>query len=410
MFNISKYMPQINAYCFRSMNKARVFLYLKPKSDYKLISKINSVDISKLNKDKHWNIPSDAVNFDYIVLGKKSDPEFSREVLSCFNENGDVISRCYRDNGINTKRRLYSYEPDKRIIKSQVYDTSRVLEESWRVPNILNMCGRWNLIFTELQNIRHLNGFFRKGKTPTLMTTKRVEPLTEDSKRYTFRQFPINLGFDKKPNKRVFSAVLTRTKEGINLSDMKQSENLHLDFSDKFLLARILNPHSEEGLTELTKSFLKERGLDSFNIGIVPNCPKVSQNSDAYFSNMNKEICYRTGLTKEYVLSIVDTVRHEIEHAWQHFMIGRIGKGKSQFETEALQKFGQPKNPEDTAEAVKLAVARDNYPRLSDTEDLSKNIEYQTNYMEVKAREAGNKASKEYTQPKDNFIYFEQFN
>ena len=61
-------MPQINAYCFRSMNKARVFLYLKPKSDYKLISKINSVDISKLNKDKHWNIPSDAVNFDYIIM------------------------------------------------------------------------------------------------------------------------------------------------------------------------------------------------------------------------------------------------------------------------------------------------------------------------------------------------------
>ena len=64
----------------------------------------------------------------------------------------------------------------------------------------------------------------------------------------------------------------------------------------------------------------------------------------------------------------------------------------------------------DADEAIKLAVARDNYPVLSETQDLSKNIAYPTNYMEVKAKEAASIASKEYTQPRDNFTYFEQFN
>lgn len=410
MFKISKYMPQINAYCFRSINKARTFCGLRPKTEYKLISKSQNVEISNIDKDAHWRVPSGAVTYDYVVIGKKSDLEFSREILSCFDENGKVISRNYRDNGVNTKRRIYFYEPNKRVIKSQIYDTSNVKNSFWRIPAILNIAGRWNLLFTENQNIRHLNGFFKKGKMPTFLTIKRIEPLSENSEKYTFTQFPINLGFADGGGKRIFTTVVTKTKEGLKLSDMKQNKNLDLDFGDKFLLYRVLNPHSEEGLIELTKGFLKERGLDSFNIGIVPNSPKVSQNSYAHFSNTNKEICFRSDLTKDYILSIVNASRHEVEHAWQHFMIGRIGRGKSEFEIDALKKFGPLKTAEEEKEAIKLAIASDNYPKINDVDDLNKNIDYVTNYTEVQARKAGNKASKEYSRPRDNFIYFEQFN
>jgi hypothetical protein len=274
---------------------------------------------------------------------------------------------------------------------------------------LLNFGGRWNLLFTEIQNIKHIDGFFKKGKIPSLLAFKRIEPLDKNSQRYTFTQFPINRGVDKRGNKKVFSATLTRTKNEITLSDLEQSENLYLNFKDKFLLYRILDPHTKDGLVEMTKGFLKERGLESFNIDIITNSTKVAKNGDAHFSNVNKEICYRPGFTKEYVLYIVETVRHEIEHAWQHFMIGRIGKGWSNFETEAYEKFGYPKIPSYVEEAEKLAIARDKYPKLTENEDLSKNIDYMTNYMEIKATEAGEKTAKEYKKAKDNFIFFEQF-
>ena len=407
MFGISKYTPQINAFCFCFINRAKTKLGFKPLADYKLISRAHKLDISQIEKGSFWRTSKETATYDYVVIGKKSDPTFIREVLSCYDQDRKLVSRCYRDNGTNTRLRTYSYNENHRTIKDFIFDISNICK-AWQVPQIINSGGRWKIQYTEIQKAKKFQTT-EKNRFITALTTKRIEPLSENSIKYTFTQFPINVKYNKKIEKRIFNATITKNRNNISISNIEHSKNIDIDKQDKFLPYRILDPHSEEGIIALTKGFLKELGLDSFNIRIVTNSNEVSKNSDANFSNMKKEIHYSSDVLKQCVLYIVETARHEVEHAWQHFMIGRIGKGKSAYEAEALRRFGPLKSWMESDEAVKLSIARDNYPRLKDDEDLSKNIEYQTNYMEVKAREAAENAIIEYTESPNNFAFFEQF-
>lgn len=54
-------------------------------------------------------------------------------------------------------------------------------------------------------------------------------------------------------------------------------------------------------------------------------------------------------------------------------------------------------------------MARDDYPKLSETEDLSQNIRYMNNLLEVDARKAGKAAEENYRKYRANFEFFEQF-
>ena len=406
MFNISKYIPPFKAFSFRSINKVRTSCGLNALPDYKLISIVTNADIAKLEKEQYWRSAKDATCYDYILIGKKSDPNYTKEVLTCYNKDGKVISRCYRENGVNTRLRLYSYDENTRTIKDSSFDTSRICDE-WKKPQMMNICGRWNINYTEIQWIEKFKTFLDKKITRLL--TKRIQPINENTEHFIFRQFPLNLGFGDNESAKIFSTNITKTKAGYEISNPEQTDNLHLNFDDKFLPFRIINPRSEEGIIALTKYYLKDLGLDIFNIGIFPNSQNVAKNSSAHFSNSRREICYSPTVTKKYILNLINTVRHEVEHAWQHSLIGRIGKGNSSYETEALQKLGFLKNADESEEAVKLAIAKEKYPTLTNDEDLSKNIEYKSNYMEIQARNAGKRAEEEYIEAEENFDFFEQF-
>ena len=92
----------------------------------------------------------------------------------------------------------------------------------------------------------------------------------------------------------------------------------------------------------------------------------------------------------------VSTASHEAEHAYQHSLIGRLGRAKTYYEKTCRWDKGPLKFEYEIVEARKYAEARDNYPILNPKEDLSKNEDYQNNYLELKARLASKIATEIY--------------
>ena len=117
----------------------------------------------------------------------------------------------------------------------------------------------------------------------------------------------------------------------------------------------------------------------------------LGKNTAGYFDEERNEIVYAMNTS-----DFVRTSAHEVEHAYQYCQIGRVGKGYSQYGKNSRKIYGKIEGLQESMEAYKYSIASINYPKLTDEEDLSKNMDYMNNYLEIKAREAGERASNEY--------------
>lgn len=372
--------------------------------EFKLISKVKRACISEIEKSKHWKAPQEAVSFDYVEIGKISDENFSKEVISFYDENGRLILKNFRENGKNTRQRTYQYIENKKIISDMFFDTSRIKE---KVDDILfNIGGIWKKAYEETQWITKIPEWAKKGKNPTELHTRRVDynPITELEDQITLTQYPINLGLSKR-KKQFVSGIFKHTTGVPMLKEITYSTNNRLDFyNDKYLKYRFFDFHRPEGVTVFTKGLLDDNGLGNLKIKVFPDSPKVKSDSAGYFDPLEREICYSKNLSKPdlYVLDIVDSVAHEVEHAKQFSLIGRRGNGSCEYEFDAFSKLGELKTPEEQMEALKYFIAKGDY--------CAKGDKYTNNYLEVKAREAGARIAEEFQFPIENFIFFERFN
>lgn len=410
MLQISKYTPDFGYYIFKKANKIRQFIGLPQKTEYLLLAKNENVDIAQINKEKYWRIPQKAASFNYVSIGKKFDSDFCREVISFFDENGKLIQKLFRENGKNIKQRIYKYDDEKRTIEQRIFDTSRISDEIQDI-NVRNMWGMWKKEFTEQQWIMKLkNSFTSNGKQATFLKTKRSTYLNDDEtiKKVTFTEFsPNSIPHNIRKNIKVLG-IIEQRQNMIKVNNI-ETECITLDKDDKYLPLRFLDLHTPEGLTVLTKYYIGKKGLKPLNIHIIPNSDNVASNSNASFSPSSREIKFSPNVVKQYILDIIDTVAHEVEHAYQHCQIGRLGKGHNDYEFDAFKKFGEIENFEEREEAYKYVIARENYPKFTDDEDLSKNLAYKNNYLEVKARLAGARAADNFEKAKTNFEFFSQF-
>ena len=213
-------------------------------------------------------------------------------------------------------------------------------------------------------------------------------------------------------HKKVASAKILDKDEKKYLFDFKKSGFDNSDSvskKDKFLLVRFLDPRSDEGLEYLTRMFLNQKHLSKLKINIFPNSFSVSSDSLGYFSPDKRKIAYSPELKDKAILSAVNTVVHEVEHAFQYSQIGRLGKTRTTYEMDAYLRLGDLEH-EKIGEALKYADARDNYPRFNNFSELSeaKKREYRENYLEVKAREAGLNAEQIYIKSNvNNYLFFD---
>lgn len=413
MLKISNFFtPKIRSAGFRTLNKCRTSLGFKPLRDYKLLHKAENIDVSSYN-ERDWLMPHWADTFDIVRVGKKSDPNFIREVISFYDRDNNVIERLFRQNGMNTRKKIYSKGYKSRTIVTKDFVPPKV-EAGINVPlKLRNLAGNWRDKISELQIIEEypvLRGYFKGkqiDKSPVGLYTKRVEYSPSGDKdsvrNITFTKYPINFGFQKPSDKKVISGTLVKKGKDVELTDIHKTDNLKIDLNDEFLKYRFIDPRSDEGLRLLTDYFIKKRGLEPLHIYVNPSSASVKESSLGYF--WNGELHYSDKLQKLCSDEAVDTVAHEVEHAYQHAQIGRLGKSESRYETNA-ENLLPPIEFDEIKEAVKYAIARDAYPV---TNKSMENPLYRDNYLEVKAREAGRKAKDMYRANMENYKFFNWF-
>jgi (p)ppGpp synthase/HD superfamily hydrolase len=89
--------------------------------------------------------------------------------------------------------------------------------------------------------------------------------------------------------------------------------------------------------------------------------------------------------------------RHEVEHGWQYFLRSRIASPVTEWEEFINTTFGKIKSKKLIREARRYAKSIKNYVALTkELEEAGKVQEYKDNYIEVKARKAGQKARTDY--------------
>ena len=409
---ISTYLPRVNSKCFRTVNSMRTALGMRPFKDAKLLVKEDNVAIDKFSKDISIKTPKEAKTYSYVKIGKKSDNVFSREIVSFFDSQKRLIARIFQENGINVKQRLYSYKKKTRIIQTREYSTAR-LPETYRANiDIYNKLGDWHVVSLEKQIKEKVSKFVKEGKKALQLLTRRVDydPKDMDFEQITYTKYPLNLGFGKKSDKQVLSAKIKKGNKDVKISELEQTANLGIDESDEFLKYRILDPRTADGMEYLTYKFLRDKNLDKLYLRVYPLDADVGKNSAGYFSARKSQICYSPVLENYYSEDVVAVVAHETEHAYQHSLIGRVGKGINSYEYEALREFGPIEYGDNNfRKSIEYAIARDEYPSYSATEDLSRNRLYQENLLEVDAFAVEEPAKKAYTKNLKNFEFFDQF-
>lgn len=409
---ISTYLPRVNSKCFRTINSIRTNLGMRPFKDSKLLEKIEKADVVDFSKNIGLKVPKEAKTYSYVKIGKKSDNVFSREIVSFFDSQKRLISRVFQENGINVKQRLYSYKKKTRIIQTREYSTSR-LPETYRANiDICNKLGDWHVVSLEKQIKEKVSEFVKEGKKALQLLTRRVDydPKDMDFEQITYTKYPLNLGFGKKSDKQVLSAKIKKRNKDVEISELKQTANLGIDESDEFLKYRILDPRTADGMEYLTYKFLRDKNLDKLYLRVYPLDSDVGKNSAGYFSARKSQICYSPVLENYYPEDVVAVVAHETEHAYQHSLIGRVGKGINSYEYDALREFGPIEYGDNNfRKSIEYAIARDEYPSYSATEDLSRNRLYQENLLEVDAFAVEEPAKKAYTKNLKNFEFFDQF-
>ena len=374
---------------------------IPPKTDFRLLTKTGRTDISLIDNNKFWQAPQNAVSFDYVEIGKHSDENFSREVMTFFDDTGRVISKVFRENGRNVKQRLYRYDDNKKFITNMLFDASRVAEKAENY--LYNLGGIWKKNFKLTQWITKIPEWAKDGKIPTELHTRHVDfvPQTEEAAKITLTEYPINLGIEKGQKKTICGEV--DNSKGFPKIKSATYENLNIDRNDKYLKYRFFDLHTPEGIIAITKGMLEEKGLGELNISVIPNA-KMDNDELGSFDTYEAKIRYSGKLIKENmpVEKIIKIIAHEVEHAKQHSLIGRRGIGGSKYEYEAFKKLGPLTTPAEEVEALQYFIASCKYKPYG--------YEYKNNYLEVKAREADEKTSTEFTESKNNFEFFEQFN
>lgn len=356
--------------------------------------------------ERGFKIPDSIKNYDITKVRIDGKVPVFKEIITFLDSSKRVVQRYFLTNGVNEKAKFYEYPDDKtKLITTKKFVLPPNLCEDISA-GAKNLLGKWVEFTQEFQRVVKFPELQTKNKIPSKVYIKKTE-FRENYKDVTCCEYPLNLGLES-GSKKVVNAKLTVNNGDLDISDVKMSDNLNLSLSDKFLKYRLAGANKSEGLIALTKHFLREKGLDKLSIVIEPSSWHIDEEDLGSFSLKSRAIRYNDNLGRKPSVLSVKTAAHEVEHAWQYSQIGRLGKGVSSYETDALFTLGDLPS-EDVSEGLKYVIARDAYPRNISPNELAKNPLYKNNYMEVKARQAGDAAEADYVRDKKNYEFFENF-
>ena len=354
------------------------------KCKFVLLEKTQKINIDQY-KTFSGNTPQNADSFTFATIGMKDDKNFKKKITTFYS-------------GENIVQRLFETSDGERIIREYEHHGQDVKGSNCKYRKIVQKKmadGRPEFVTNLIEEMRTYISETKKNKKTgkNLLKLEIIKNIIDGNKiSATITEYPFN-GDRKVPkisNLRKIAGLEIELNESTPIiTGTFETTNIKLPSNDKYLPYRFILD-TKTKIKELTKHFIKEKNLDKLNIKVRVK-DTIGKNTAGYFDEERNEIVYAMS-----TCDFARTSAHEVEHAYQYCQIGRVGKGYSQYGKNSRKIYGNIENLEDSMEAYKYSVASINYPKLTDEEDLSKNMDYMNNYLEVKAREAGERASKEY--------------
>ncbi len=327
-------------------------------------------------KRVNLQVPAEADTYTVVAVGKKDDKLYKKKITTFYSE-GNIIKRTIEDSDGNNIIREYK-DSGVGLKKSSFFERKITHKVQDKVTSLF----KTNLI-------KLIKGYRseKDGKIKIQLLTNQID---DNSINSMVTEYPFS-GINNKFVKRKMLGLKMDFIDGIPvIRETFETTNVKFPSDDKYLPFRFIIDDRIK-LKSLTQHFINEKNLDKLNIKISIS-DKVEDNTAGYFSENSGAIVYN----KNVHTNLVKLSSHEVEHAHQYRQIGRICKGNSKYCLDSRKLYGPIDGLNESMEAHKYAVASEKYPNIDKSEDLSKNPEYKNNYLEVKAREAENKAFEEY--------------
>lgn len=361
----------------------------KHSSDYFIISKEVKQPICNLSFDS-WAISPKSESYSIIKVGKRSNPNFIREITTFYDLNERPISKCFWGNNMQYTIRNYSYQKGY---------TSTGEKTNIRTILVKNcpLCKHKYPIGTNLKYLSIFGGLQRKSEQLQCVTSsvkgKKLSILKTDfigeNRNISIVEYPYTSAL-KSDNKKFMSFNIINKGNTFEVTNFSSSNNIPQIDLDTYFPYRFFDNNDKAKF--LTNLFLKRHKLDKMGISVEINSGKVSKNSYAHFSSNDRAI--RWANPNNFGKSIINIAAHEVEHAYQHKQIGKLTKGRDNFESDCWYRFGFINSKREKREAQKYLKASETYPEIDDPNYISK---YNNNYLEIKSNIAGQNAEKKYS-------------
>lgn len=366
-----------------------------------LISKNTRLPFSKYKKKTI--LLSDIIphSVDEIVVGKIGSKR-KRKITTFRNINGEIIERIYDYQPKPLKNIIYTYNDN--IIGDNQYVKSTTKNEYTILRSNIGVYKELQELFNAIGNKTHLwthNKIETNHLAENINTDKKILSRTsivnkEDNGKqiHKFIEFP-HIICHKTVNKikKILYFEVDSTNKNI-IKDTIFSDGIKFSKHDIFLQYRALDIHGMKKV--LTKKFMQDRSLDKLGIMIntqySPTNNKEKSKMAACFIPQNGSINFNIEYKHYSKSSLVEIIRHEVEHIWHYFLDARNCKYDTwTWQGKMLEKFGPINNKALKIEANKCTNAIKNYVEF--TKDYQA---YLKNYIEVEANKVGKLARKKY--------------
>lgn len=348
------FLPKIS-----EMRKDFVHFFYPNKYKYVLLDKTPKSSIYWLS---NTNIPSNIDSFTSVTIGERRSKRPVKRILTLFD--GDKIAkRIIYENGKYTQIREYDH---KSLITSNIEKIQRNIRTySLYSRNKKNLERIEKFEISKTKTYGHISNIVMskcENKFEGANITGIIKKHTKSRKKALEKQFlQLNMSLEN----------------GIPvIKKIKKSQNVVPPMKDKYLALRFIFDKSLQRNAS-TRYFLKKYKLDELGIHIIEQ-DTLTTNEIGSFNPAIKLI--------EFLKSATETVglaAHEVRHAYQESLIGRLGKGKYNFHRECENLFGEIKDEKTRKEAYKFAIAAEKYPTF---EERTRNPKlYDNNYLEIDA-------------------------
>lgn len=324
---------------------------------------------------------------DEVVVALK-DKKGKRNKITTFRDiNGDIIERSF--NFFDSEKVVNKlYKKTQHTLTENETCTATSIQTFSLMKNIVHVYKDYEKQFRELgkpsilwtNNCSETHYVSKKSSTGELFHTQTALK-NLDTPRCAKCSF-IQYESKTEPEKHLTFKVNVLNNK---LSDIK-TKNIKFPKSDTFLTMRAIDIETAKEF--LCNHFIKEQKLTKLKLKVNTNYEKNDGKLVALYNDEDGSI----NINKKYEFKskhkLVQTVRHEVEHAWQWFLHARNTGGNNPRAMELAKKFGKIRKGKLQELADKCSRAITNYVQYSD--DV---VAYRKNWVEKSANKVGLQAA-----------------